>query len=105
MVEAEQLSITFLRVTFQMLKAFLLQRKQAKVGLLSEIQFSDTLPFSGAFFLTLPTLYMSLPAVEPGPGPRLLAELWMQGEEEERGLSAWWCVSRLSTRLVISTFT
>lgn len=46
---------------------------------MSEILFSDTLPFFGAFFLTLPMLYMSSLAVEHGPGPRLLAELWMQG--------------------------
>lgn len=70
------------------MKAFLLPRKQSKVGLLSEIQFSDTLTFSGAFFLTLPTLYMSLLAMEPSLGPGFLLSVGCRGEMEAWGLSA-----------------
>lgn len=84
MVEAEQLSTTFYKVTFQIHEGFLLLRKQSKVGFLSEIQFSDTSTFSGAFFLTLPTLYKFLLAVEPRPGPTLLADFWLQSRKGRR---------------------
>jgi hypothetical protein len=114
MAEAEQLSTAFYKVTFQIHEGFLLLRKQSKVGFLSEIQFLDTLTFSGAFFLTLPTLHMSLLAMEPRPGPWLLAEFWLQSRKGIRwgGRGGWgwgvWlsevvCLKAIY-RQVISTF-
>lgn len=58
------------------------------VGLLSEIQFSEALTFSGAFFLTWSKFYRSLWAVEPRPGSRFLAEFWLWKKKmgRKRGL-------------------
>lgn len=105
MVETEQLSTTFYKVTFQVLEGFSPPEETVQGWPLVRNSIFGHFNLLWGFLPNLAHTLHVLISYGTQPGPRLLAECWLQGRKGSMGPLSRWCVSRLYTGPIISTFT
>lgn len=104
MVEAEQLSTTFYKVTFQVLEGFSPPEETVQGWPLVRNSIFGHFNLLWGFLPNLAHTLHVLNSYGTQPGPGFLL-CWLQGRKGSMGPLSWWCVSRLCTGPVISTVT